>query len=213
MTRIKICGLTRELDVVAAVEAGAAYVGMIFAGGPREIGVEQAAAVGRKAVGQAQRVGVFGAQRVEEIARIAEAASLDVIQLHADPTPVDVRAVRVATARPVWGVLRVSGNRLPVGAPALAEAADAVVLDPKVEGQLGGSGQALAWSELSEEVDALRRLTMVVLAGGLRPENVEDAIRALRPDVVDVSSGVESAPGIKDHERVRAFARATHAAL
>lgn len=213
MTRVKICGLTREIDAIAAVEAGAAYVGLIFAGGPRHLEAEPAAAVGGPALGRAQRVGVFGSQRVDDIARMREAAALDVIQLHADPTADDIVQVRAVTQRPVWGVLRVSGRHLPPAAAELASVADAIVLDPKVDGQLGGTGQSLAWAALAEEVEALRPLTMVVLAGGLRPENVAGAIQVLRPDVVDVSSGVESAPGIKDHERVRAFARAAHAAL
>jgi phosphoribosylanthranilate isomerase len=213
MTQVKICGVTRAADALAAVDAGAAFVGMIFAGGPRHLTAEQAQTVSRAVPTAAQRVGVFGTQRVEEIARIRDAAALDVIQLHADPSADDISAVRAATGRPVWGVLRIAGSRLPSGAREVAAAADAVVLDPRVEGQLGGTGQALAWEALALEVDALRPLAMVVLAGGLRPENVRDAIRVLRPDVVDVSSGVESAPGIKDHERVRAFARAAHAAL
>lgn len=156
---------------------------------------------------RAQRVGVFGAARAEEIGRIAREARLHVVQLHADPTPADVAAVRGETAARVWAVVRVT-NTLPPEVDELLASADAVLIDARVPGSLGGSGVAVEWGALKSELGARRGSGRVVLAGGLTPENVARAVATLRPHVVDVSSGVESAPGIKDHARMRAFAAA-----
>jgi phosphoribosylanthranilate isomerase len=156
---------------------------------------------------RAQRVGVFGAARADEIGRIAGEARLDVVQLHADPTPADVAAVRGETAARVWAVVRVT-DALPAGVDELFESADALLIDARVPGSLGGSGVAVEWEALKSELRARRGNCRIVLAGGLTPDNVALAVATLRPHVVDVSSGVESAPGIKDHARMRAFAAA-----
>ena len=97
------------------------------------------------------------------------------------------------------------GGEIPAGLDELFDAAEAVVLDARVAGTLGGSGQPLDWAQLAPGVARVRRGRALVLAGGLRPDNVGEAIAALAPDVVDVSSGVECAPGIKDHALMRAF--------
>ena len=207
MTEFKFCGLMRPDDARAAGELGASYIGVIFADGPRRLTAEQALLVLDGCRTQAKRVGVFGRLPPEEIARIARVAKLDVVQLHGDPTVADVSAVRDAAGTLVWAVVRVEDS-LPPRADSLFGAAAAVVLDSKVEGKLGGTGVAIAWEELAKELDGVRRGRRLVLAGGLRPENVASAIRSLAPDVLDVSSGVESAPGIKDHARMRAFAAA-----
>jgi phosphoribosylanthranilate isomerase len=110
-------------------------------------------------------------------------------------------------------VVRIADGRLPFDTGELFEAADGVLLDSSVPGKLGGSGVPLPWNELVEQLRVLRdgARAKLVVAGGLRAENVSDAIRLLRPDIVDVSSGVEAAPGIKDHARMRAFRDAVHA--
>jgi phosphoribosylanthranilate isomerase len=107
--------------------------------------------------------------------------------------------------------LRTSGTLVPVRAAELFSAADAVLLDAHVAGTLGGTGTTLDWLGLAAAVADVRGDGTLVLAGGLTPRNVDGAIRALRPDVVDVSSGVERSPGVKDHSRMRAFAAATRA--
>ena len=104
--------------------------------------------------------------------------------------------------------MRLDGEQLPDDVGDLFASSDAVVLDAKVSGRLGGTGVALPWASLAARLESVRddrRPAKLVLAGGLRPENVSMAISLLRPDVVDVSSGVETAPGIKDHARMRAF--------
>ena len=207
MAEFKFCGLTRPEDALAAGEFGAAYIGVIFAGGPRQLTAERALGVLDGCGTAASRVGVFGRSSPTEIARIARTTKLDVVQLSGDPTAADVQAVREATGTRVWAVIRVE-DALPPEAENLFRAADAVVLDARVEGTLGGTGVTISWADIAQQVAAVRRGRSLVLAGGLRPENVAKAIEALAPTVLDVSSGVESAPGIKDHARMRAFAAA-----
>ncbi|MCU0636706.1 MAG: phosphoribosylanthranilate isomerase [Gemmatimonadaceae bacterium] len=205
---VKICGLTRPEDAALAAKLGARYVGTIMAGGPRQVTPQQARTV-FAAAGDARRVVVFGDQPVEAVARVAEELSLDVVQLHGGAT-VDALtwlAARSAAAR--WAVVRLAGDEWPVSTlDALAPVADGVLLDARVAGVLGGTGVALPWDRLADRVHAWRAAhpaVQVVLAGGLSPERVAEAIRWLSPDVLDVSSGIERAPGIKDADRMRAF--------
>ena len=119
----------------------------------------------------------------------------------------DVAAVRGETEARVWAVVRVT-DALPAGVDELFESADALLIDARVTGSLGGSGVAVDWAALRSQLASRRGNGRLVLAGGLTPDNVARAVATLRPEVVDVSSGVESAPGIKDHARMRAFAAA-----
>jgi phosphoribosylanthranilate isomerase len=205
---VKFCGLRRPEDAALAVDLGATYVGVIFAGGPRLVTVAEARRVVEAARGRARAVGVFGSDSPDTIARIVREAGLDVVQLSADPDAGTVDAVRSATGAEVWAAVR-CGVPLPPIASTLFEHADAVLLDAKVEGRLGGTGQTLPWAAIAPALRAVRGTDgRLVLAGGLTAGNVAEAIDVLHPDVVDVSSGVESAPGVKDHERMRAFVKA-----
>jgi phosphoribosylanthranilate isomerase len=203
MVEVKICGLTRAVDAEFADAAGASHLGVIFAGGPRERTPAQARATlaGRRA----RKVGVFASQNPSEIAEVAGEAGLDVVQLHGASDPERVHAVRAATGLEIWAVVRTPDGQLREGTEELAEAADALVVDALVPGRLGGSGVAVPWGVLGEALDAMETGHRIVLAGGLTPENVAEAIGYVSPMLVDVSSGVESAPGIKDHARIRAF--------
>jgi phosphoribosylanthranilate isomerase len=209
MVEVKICGLTRAVDAERADAAGAAYLGVIFAGGPRQRRPDEARAVlaGRRA----RKVGVFASQTESEIADISSAVGLDVVQLHGASNPDRVDAVRAATGCEVWAVVRTSDGLLPHGAEELAEAADALLIDAMAAGQLGGSGIAVPWGVLGESLDAMEVGHRIVLAGGLTADNVAEAISYVSPMIVDVSSGVESAPGVKDHARIRAFVAAVRA--
>ena len=210
MTEVKICGLTRSVDAEAADAAGAAYLGVVFAGGPRMKSPEDARAIlsGRRA----RKVGVFAEQSAADIAAIAQLVMLDVIQLHAASDPDRVAEIRAATGLEIWAGVRTANGVLSDADEALAEEADALLVDALVPGQqIGGNGVTVPWMELGESLDAMGQAARVVLAGGLTPENVAEAIDYVAPSVVDVSSGVESAPGIKDHARIRAFVAAVRA--
>lgn len=209
---IKFCGMTREEDVDAAVALGARYVGLIFAGGPRSITIERARELLVRVPSGVGRVGVFGAAGESRAGYVAEELGLDVVQLHGDPDEATVARAREGFGGAVWAALRVPGEVLPPLAVDLFRAADAVVLDAYAPSALGGTGRALPWADLAGAIRAVRRRGRLVLAGGLRPENVSAAVKVLRPDVVDVSSGVESAPGIKDHTKLRAFRDAVRGA-
>jgi len=151
------------------------------------------------------------------ITQAAAIVPLDIVQVHGEAPAADVAALRAALramhpSREVWAVVRCEGGHLPAGAAALWAAADALLLDAHVPGKLGGTGTTLPWRAMAAGVRDLRAVagpgSRLVLAGGLGPENVAEAILTLRPDVVDVSSGVERAPGIKDHDRMHAFTEA-----
>lgn len=209
MVEVKICGLTRSIDAAAADAAGCSYLGVIFAGGPRHRSPAEARTTldGRGA----RKVGVFSFQSVGEVADVVAAVGLDVVQLHGDAGPERVDAIRAASGREVWAVVRTADGVLPGDVEELADAADALLIDALSPGALGGSGIAVPWGLLGESLDAMAAGHRIVLAGGLTPENVGEAIGYVSPMVVDVSSGVESAPGIKDHARIRAFVAAVRA--
>lgn len=213
MTRFKICGLTRPEDAACAAESGAAYVGVVFAASPRRVEARRALEVLAPARGRSRTVGVFGPAAPADVARTAAEASVDVVQLHADPTANDVQAVRERFDGEVWAAYRIRDGVVTPALAALVATADAVVLEAHTPAGLGGTGVALDWARLAERLDDLRRgRAAFVLAGGLRSSSVAEAVRLLAPDVVDVSSGIEQAPGIKDHAEIRAFAAAVRAA-
>ena len=209
MADVKFCGLTRREDAEEAIRLGARFLGVIFAGGPRLIDPMRARALLGVVPAGMRRVGVFGSGSPESIARDAREAGVDIVQLHADPTADDVRQVRSCFEGPVWAAIRVEGETVPPAAAALFSEADAVVLDARSDRALGGTGVPLPWASLAAQLDTLRGRARLVLAGGLTPANVADAIAALGPDVVDVSSGVESTPGVKDPLLMSAFMEAT----
>jgi phosphoribosylanthranilate isomerase len=205
--------MTRAEDAREAARLGAFYIGVIFASGPRQLSIERAASVLGGLPRSVHRVGVFADDEEESISERARQLGLHVVQLHGDHDAAAVSRLRRRFKGEVWCVLRIGEGRLPLDAGELFDAADAVLLDAKVMGQLGGTGVTLPWPELVDRLRPLREggKAKLVLAGGLRAENVSEAIRVLRPDIVDVSSGVETAPGIKDHARMRAFRDAVHA--
>jgi phosphoribosylanthranilate isomerase len=206
LAKIKFCGLTRAEDAAYAAELGAGYVGVIFAESVRRLTPAAAQTVLAGAGRTVKRVGVFGTNSPDEIARSTNEVALDVVQLHADPTAADVIAVKEQFSGEVWAAVRMGDAHLPDETQILLEAADAIVLDARSQHLLGGTGQALPWSDLAADLARVRGSVSIVLAGGLTPRNVETAIRTLAPDVVDVSSGVESSPGVKDHRLMAAFA-------
>jgi phosphoribosylanthranilate isomerase len=212
VTEIKFCGMTRAEDAREAARLGAAYVGVIFAGGPRQLSLDRAIEVFEDVPRSVRRVGVFGVAPAKHISDAAQRLELSAIQLHSGGDASKVTELRKRFSGEIWIVLRINSADIPNGARGVFDLADAVLLDAHVEGKLGGTGVTLPWEELAAPLERLRSAkAKLVLAGGLRPENVKEAIRLLRPDLVDVSSGVETAPGIKDHARMRAFRDAVYA--
>lgn len=194
---------------------GAAYVGMIFTRSPRQLQAAEARTLVAGTPIPPLRVGVFGSESVDWIVGVAREAELGVIQLHADPTPDHVRQIRAMFEGEVWAAVRVESGELPGGLESLFEAADAVLLDARPgsagNAALGGTGTRFDWAAVAGAVRRARGAVAgarLVLAGGLHSGNVAEAVRLLSPDVVDVSSGVERAPGIKDHDRMREFTMA-----
>ena len=211
MSVVKICGLTRPADAAHAEQSGAHYLGAILAGGPRLLSTEKARTVLGPPRHGVRRVAVFGDQSAEAVIRTARELALDVIQLHGHRTAEEAAHIGAVSGCMVWPVLRIAGTELPPDAEVLAAVQRTLVIDAHVVGQLGGTGVALDWNGLAESVRRLRARVpglMLVLAGGLRAENVGEAMRLLSPAVVDVSSGVENAPGVKDPVRVQQFVQA-----
>lgn len=198
-TLVKICGVTRLEDARLVVEAGADWLGINFwPQSKRHVDIErgaQIAAAARAVRADIVVVGVFVNQSVDEITRAAELAGLDYVQLHGDESP----ELCAAIATPVIKALamRADADIARIG----AYPCDIYLIDTPTVGY-GGSGRTFDWS-LARAAVATQK--SVVLAGGLTPENVADAVATVRPFGVDVASGVESAPGIKDAGLVASF--------
>jgi phosphoribosylanthranilate isomerase len=206
--KIKICGLMRAQDAGKAAEAGASYLGVVFAGGPRAVSPAQASEV--VAAGDGVPVlGVFANQSVEEMLRIRDQAGLSGVQLHGPYSRSVAERLRAAGLQ-VWRVVRIA---TPSDLDALGDAvpySDAVLVEPRVPHARGGAGIPL---DLAVAREARGRLAghPMALAGGLTPDTVAEALVLVRPDIVDVSSGVERLPGIKDYNRIASFVEAVFA--
>lgn len=202
---IKICGIATPQALDAAIEARADYIGLVFfAKSPRNVSLREAALLGERAAGRSKVVGLFVNALDATIAEAVAAARLDVIQVHGTETPQRVAQLRAQFGLPVWKALSVASRDDLVNAAAFAGAADMILFDakaPKGADLPGGLGLVFDWDLLS----AYRGETPWGLAGGLSPDNVADAVRRTGTALVDVSSGVESAPGVKDADRIRAF--------
>jgi phosphoribosylanthranilate isomerase len=196
-TRIKICGLTRPEDAGLAADLGADALGFVFSpDSPRHVSPDAVRAITRRLPPFPIRVGVFVNVDPGEVARMADAAGVEVLQLHGDE---DVASY----AQLGWPLIKSVALHDDVAVSAAGRLAENVVplVDATGGANRGGTGRTADWG-LAARLAAKRR---IVLAGGLTPENVADAVRQVRPWAVDVSSGVESAPGIKSADRLRAF--------
>lgn len=202
---VKVCGITSREDGLLAAEAGADAVGFVFwPGSPRRVSEEHAAEIARVLPPFLLRVGVFVNAPREEVARIADAVGLDLLQLHGDEPPDAITGL----PRRVLKAVRVGPDFAAAEAMRYVGRAAGILLDTRLgEGSAmpGGTGVGFDWSR----VRGLSGLVpFLVLAGGLAPGNVSEAIAAVEPHAVDVSSGVEASPGRKDPARVRAFVEA-----
>ncbi|MCE0505170.1 phosphoribosylanthranilate isomerase [Roseivivax sp. GX 12232] len=203
--RVKICGLTREADVAAAAEAGAAYLGFVFfPKSPRNVEVAQARALALSApVGRA-KVGLFVSPEDALLDAVLAEVPLDMIQLHGRESPERVAEIRARMGLPVMKALGVSSEADLAEVAAYGRVADQLLIDAKApEGAPlpGGNGLAFDW----RLVQGRRWPVPWMLAGGLTPENAGRAVSMTGAVQLDVSSGVESEPGLKDAGKIRAF--------
>ncbi len=197
MTRIKICGITREQDMQAAVNSGADALGFVFYDkSPRHVGLEQAAEIVQAVPPFVTVVGLFVNPSVEYVREVLAQVSLDVFQFHGEEPPefcgqfgrAYLKAVRVKTGVDL------------VQCAARYAAAQGLLLDAFIEGTHGGTGESFDWALIPHDLPL-----PVILSGGLHSGNVATAIKQVRPYAVDVSSGVEVTKGIKDAAKIAAF--------
>jgi phosphoribosylanthranilate isomerase len=217
-TRIKICGLTRAQDIDAAVDAGADAIGLVFyPPSARNVTLDQAAALARRVPAFVTKVGLFVNPTDDEVLQATQDCGLHLLQLHGDETAERCAAIGQLAQRPwmkAFGVgAQTVARRLLESTQAYTDAS-AWLFDTASSGY-GGSGHTFDWSILAQCQAAhihADHVPPLVLSGGLNAQNVTDAIELLRPYAVDVSSGVESAKGIKDAARIRAFVAAVRQA-
>jgi phosphoribosylanthranilate isomerase len=203
MIWLKVCGITSLEDADAACELGYDAVGMVFAQSPRRVSAEQAKEISSSLPSSIMRVGVFAGMEGEEVRSMAEYCGLDLVQLHGDETAVEADSFgsRAIVARQPRSPEDLEG----IGA---FPHAFAVLIDSWDPVLAGGTGRPCDWGLAARAAGMAR----IILAGGLNPANVGEAIAVVHPFGVDVSSGVELRPGVKDHALMRDFARAVRGA-
>ncbi|HTX32171.1 MAG TPA: phosphoribosylanthranilate isomerase, partial [Solirubrobacteraceae bacterium] len=206
MTQVKFCGMTNVEDAERAAELGAWAVGLIFwPGSPRRCLPGEAAAIGAALRRRLEVVGVFVNSTLNEVARTAEDAGLTMLQFHGDEGPAFCAE---AARRTGCRVIKAARVRSGAEIQALAQFhTDYHLLDSYAPDRPGGTGETFGW----ELARAHRGDTPVILSGGLNPGNVAEAIRIVAPFAVDVASGVEREPGVKDPRKLEAFVAAAHA--
>jgi phosphoribosylanthranilate isomerase len=199
MVRVKICGITNAADALAAIDAGANLLGFNFyAKSPRHITEAEAAKIRPQLPKKVKAVGIFVNTPPLEVAALCKSLKLHAAQLHGDETPEDV--AELASSIPVFKAFRVEPD-FPLATLDEYPEAYAFLFDAAGTGQYGGTGHTTDW-------DVARRATVgrrIILAGGLKVENVAAAVRIVRPYGIDVASGVEAKPGKKDHGLLREF--------
>lgn len=199
-TRIKFCGMTRVEDALLAVELGVDALGLIFAeGSPRQLQPSAAAAIRKRLPPMVSVVALLRRTPAEQVRRIIDAVRPDLLQFHGEETPLFCASFGLP-----W-VKAVAMKNLPRPLAEVAAeyaGAAALLLDGHAPGEPGGQGHSFDWHSIAAGIGK-----PLLLAGGLRPDNVAEAIRIARPYAVDVSSGIESAPGIKDSGKMEAFVR------
>ncbi|KMN20598.1 phosphoribosylanthranilate isomerase [Pseudomonas weihenstephanensis] len=203
VVRSKICGITRIDDALAAVAAGADAIGFVFyAKSPRAVSATQAQAIIAALPPFVTTVGLFVNASACELNETLDAVPLDLLQFHGDETPEQCEGFH----RPYIKALRVKAGDDIAQACRVYQSASGILLDAYVEGVPGGTGEVFDWSLIPQGLSK-----PIILAGGLMPGNVAQAIAQVRPYAVDVSGGVEISKGIKDHDRIRAFMQVVRA--
>ena len=207
MPQVKICGITRPEDARRAEAAGASYVGCILvSGSPRLVTRERAADIAAGV--QIPLVLVTADHEPGSLVSIAREVGASGLQLHGNETPEHIDELRQGGRWELWKAVRVRSRDDVLGAfERFGRIVDLILLDAWQEGVLGGTGRTFPWDALDSVGDRQARGSRIGVAGGLDPDNVAEAVRRLTPDLVDVSSGVESRPGVKDPALVDEFVR------
>lgn len=196
-TRVKFCGITRPEDAATAVSLGVDAIGLVFFDpSPRAVGLEQARAIVAEVPPLVATVGLFVDARRAEVLSVLAAVRIDVLQFHGNELPVDCEDF----GRPYIKAIRMRDGVDVHEQAARYRHAGALLLDTWEDGRHGGTGQVFDWSRVPGDLGK-----PVILAGGLSPANVAEAVQQVRPYAVDVSGGIETAKGIKDPEKMRAF--------
>jgi len=214
MVDVKICGLSTPETMDGAIAAGASLVGLVFyPKSPRHVSLEKAAALAARARGKARIVALIVDADDAAIAAIATTVNPDLFQAHGAETPERIAAIRALTGKPVIKAIKVKDEVDVAGAAGYAGKASLILFDAKAPESLkhalpGGNGMAFDWSLLGKGGSQ----EGFILSGGLTPQNVAEAIRVTGAPIVDVSSGVESAPGVKDLSLIRKFIEAAKSA-
>ena len=203
--QIKICGITTPEAMDAAIDASATHIGLVhFAPSPRHVSIEQAAALRQRAVGKAKVVLLLVNASVEDTSAAIRTIQPDVVQFHGNETPEWTALVREQLKLEVWKALGVKDAPTLEKSRRFAGKVDRILFDAPATALPGGTGTQFDWSLLA----GFDHPTPWGLAGGLTPDNVADAIRQTGAALVDTSSGVESAPGVKDVAKIAAFCAA-----
>jgi phosphoribosylanthranilate isomerase len=208
---VKICGITNPADLEAVIAAGASHCGFVFfPPSPRSLALEKAAELAHQGRGRVKMVALTVDADDAELTAIVENVAPDMIQLHGSETPERTAHIREITGRPVVKAISIAEAGDVEKAEAYRSAADLILFDakpPRLATRPGGNGRSFDWSFLAGVKDRMD----FALSGGLTPDNVAEAIAATGPVLVDVSSGVEIAPGQKDAVLIRRFVAAAQA--
>jgi phosphoribosylanthranilate isomerase len=201
----KVCGLTRRADAEAAAASGVHFAGVVFApGGSRTVGVREA----RELLSDlpVRRVGVFVNASLDDVLRAAEVAHLDVLQLHGDEDPRLIEQLRARGAPAVWKAIRPRAvDEFVAGLNQYQDLVDGLLVDGWSAEARGGTGRTFSWREIAPQRLLVPDSLSFIAAGGLHADNLSRAVAILSPDIVDVSSGVETSPGLKSPEEISRF--------
>jgi phosphoribosylanthranilate isomerase len=204
-TRVKMCGITRVEDAVYAAALGVDAIGLVFyAGSPRCISAQRAAKIIRSVPAFVTTVGLFVNAAVPEIEQVLELAPVDVLQFHGEEDRDQCERWR----KPYIKAIRMQDHVDVDAACRTYRTAGALLLDTHVTGVAGGTGRTFDWSRVPSGSGC-----PIILAGGLTPDNVADAIARVHPYAVDVSGGIEAEKGIKDHAKMEAFVRSVNSVV
>jgi phosphoribosylanthranilate isomerase len=218
MTWVKICGTTNLADAQSAIAAGADALGFVFAPSPRQVTQAAAAGIIDALPANVRKIGVVVNESPENLSKLAETVGLTGVQLHGDEPSDQLWAYRSALGpRMIIKTLQASallaeGDHYLYSYLRVSEFFDAVLVDAGSPAQRGGAGMPFDWNAVMPLVSRIKETMPVIVAGGLSPENVADAVRRFTPWGVDVASGVESAAGKKDESKLRTFIQAVRGA-